>query len=182
MSLLEWLKIWCKFYRIPLFCSTEYPPPPRKLKFRQNFGLWVFSVTDWSTSRKLKFRQILGLWVFSVTEYPPRKLKFGLWVFSVTEYSLPPKNGNLGRSWDFEYFQLQNTPSPPENWNLGKSWDFEYFQLQNAPPPIGKLSVVCYLMWRLSPTRITTRYRCVCDWKTSGSFIICLAAWLCRKQ
>ena len=29
---------------------------------------------------------------------------------------------------------LQNTP-PPENWNLGRSWDFEYFQLQNTPPP-----------------------------------------------
>ena len=69
MSLLEWLKIWCKFYRIPLFCNIEYPPP---------------------------------------------------------------ENGNLGRSWDFEYFQLQNTP--PENWNLGRSWDFEYFQLQNTPP------------------------------------------------
>ena len=33
----------------------------------------------------------------------------GLWVFSVTEYP-PPETWNLGRSWDFEYFQLQNTP------------------------------------------------------------------------
>ena len=74
MSLLEWLKIWCKFYRIPLFCNTEYPPPP-------------------------------------------------------------PENWNLARSWDFEYFQLQNTP-PPENWNLARSWDFEYFQLQNTPPKL----------------------------------------------
>ena len=32
MSLLEWLKFWSKFLRIPLFCSTEYPPPPKKMK------------------------------------------------------------------------------------------------------------------------------------------------------
>ena len=68
-------------------------PPPRKLKFRQILGLWVFSVTEYPPPRKLKFRQILGLWVFSATEYPPpQKLKcrqiLGLWVFSVTEY--PP--------------------------------------------------------------------------------------------
>ena len=45
---------------------------------------------------------------------PPPKLKFsqilGLWVFSITEYPHPPENWNLARSWDFEYFQLQNTP------------------------------------------------------------------------
>ena len=47
----------------------------------------------------------------------------------ILQYRIPPspENWNLGRSWDFEYFQLQNTP-PPENWNLGRSWDFEYFQ------------------------------------------------------
>ena len=27
-------------------------------------------------------------------------------------------------------------PPPPENFNLGRSWDFEYFQLQNPPPKI----------------------------------------------
>ena len=27
---------------------------------------------------------------------------------------LPPGNRNLAWSWDFEYFQLQNTPPPPK--------------------------------------------------------------------
>ena len=65
-------------------------------------------------------------WKFGAnsTEYP----------YSVKQNTPPPqKNWNLARSWDFEYFQLQNTP-PPENWNLARSWDFEYFQLQNTPP------------------------------------------------
>ena len=156
MSLLEWLKIWSKFYRIPLFCNTEYPLP-----------------------QKLKFRQILGLWVFSVTEYPPP----------------PPENWNLGRSWDFEYFQLQNSPPPPSPWKLKFRqilglWVFsvtEYpptppppptpklkfrqilglwvFPVTEYPPPApppdlpnGKLCVVSYHMWRLYPTRITTRF------------------------
>ena len=142
MSLLEWLKIWCKFYRIPLFCNTEYPPPPRKLKFRQILGHFQLQNTpppeNWNLGRSWDF-EYFQLQNTPPPLLPPRKLKFrqilGLWVFSVTEYPPPKKNWNLGRSWDFEYFQLQNTPPPPpENWNLDRSWDFEYFQLQNTPP------------------------------------------------
>ena len=102
--------------------STEYPysviqntpptpPPPRKLKFRQILGLWIFSVTESPPLGTLS--------IFSYRIPPP----LGLWVFSVTEY--PP--------WDFEYFQLQNTPPgtlsifsyripPLTNWCLGRSW------------------------------------------------------------
>ena len=85
-------------------------PPPRKLKFRQILGLWVFSITEYPPSL-LKFRQILGLWVFSITEYPPNFI-FNYWY----------------------------PPSPP---------------LPDLPN--GKLCVVSYHMWRLYPTRITTR-------------------------
>ena len=118
--------------------STEYPdspiqntpPPPKKWKLSEILALWLFNYRippPWKL--KLKFRQILGLWLQNT---PP-----------------PPENWNLGRSWDFEYFQLQNTPTPlpPKNLNLGRSWDFEYFQLQNTPPPenwnldLGTLSV-----------------------------------------
>ena len=103
------------------------------MKFRQILGLWVFSVTEYPP--KLKFRQILGLWVFSVTEYPPPNWNLGRsWDFEYFQLqNTPPEKWNLGRSWDWEYFLLQNTP-PPENWNWGRSWDFEYFQLQNTPP------------------------------------------------
>ena len=120
MSLLEWLKIWSKFYRIPLFWNTEYPPP--------------------LPTKKLKLSEILALWLFSFRIPPPPKLKFrqilALCDFSVSEYPLPSKkNWNLGRSWHFVTFQFQNTPPPPENWNLGRSWHFVTFQFQNTPPP-----------------------------------------------
>ena len=71
------------------------PPPPRKLKFRQILALCDFPVAESPPPRKLKFRQILALCDFSVAEYPP-----------------PPENWNLGRSWQFVIFQLQNTPPP----------------------------------------------------------------------
>ena len=50
MSLLEWLKFWSKFYRIPLFWNTvsEYPPSPENENCQRS---WHFD--------------------FSVSEYPP---------------------------------------------------------------------------------------------------------------
>ena len=107
-----------KFYILPLFCNTEYPPPP-KMKIVRNLGTLTFQLQNTPPSpRKLKFRQILALWLFSVTEYPP-----------------PPGNWNLGRSWHFVIFQLQNTPPPPENWNLGRSWHFDFSVAEYPPPP-----------------------------------------------
>ena len=162
MSLLEWLKFWSKFYRIPLFWNTvsEYLPPPenwnlgrswhfdfsvseyppRKLKFRQTLVLWLFSFRIPPPPRKLKFRQILALWLISFRIPPPRKLKFrqilALWLFS---FRIPPspKNWNLGRSWHFD-FSVSEYPPFPENWNLGRSWYFD-FSVSEYPPPPGKL-------------------------------------------
>ena len=109
--------------------STEYPysaiqntrPPPRKWKLSEILALWLFSCRIPPPPKKnLKFRQILALCQFSVAEYPPpppRKLKFrqilALCEFSVAEYP-PSENWNLGRSWHFVSFQLQNTPPPPK--------------------------------------------------------------------
>ena len=64
MSLLEWLKFWSKFYRIPLFWNTvsEYPLPPRKLKFGQILALWLFSFRippppeNWNLGRSWHFK------------------------------------------------------------------------------------------------------------------------------
>ena len=125
--------------------STEYPysviqntpPPPENWNLGRSWDFEYFQLQN-TPPRKLKFRQILGLWVFSVTEYPPpRKLKFrqilGLWVFSVTEYPPPPENWNLGRSWDFEYFQLQNTP-PPRKLKFRQILGLWVFSVTEYPP------------------------------------------------
>ena len=115
MSLLEWLKFWSKFYRIPLFWNTvsEYPPPPNENCQRS----WHFD--------------------FSVSEYPPPPENWNLgrswhFDFSVSEYP-PPENWNLGRSWHFD-FSVSEYP-PPENWNLGRSWHFDFSVSEYSPPP-----------------------------------------------
>ena len=155
MSLLEWLKFWSKFYRIPLFWNTvsEYPPqmkivrdlgtltfqfqntpPPPQLKFRQILALWLFSFRIPPPLPKMKIVRDLGTLTFQFqnTPLPPPKLKFrqilALWLFSFR--IPPPPNWNLGRSWHFKTFQFQNTPPPP-NLNLVKSWHFKIFQFQN---------------------------------------------------
>ena len=112
-------------------------------KFGANSTEYPYSVIQNTTPppRKLKFSQILGLWEFSITEYPPpENLNLArFWDFEYFQLQNtpppPPENWILARSWEFEYFQLQNT-LPPQNLNLARSWDFEYFQLQNTPPPI----------------------------------------------
>ena len=154
--------------------STEYPysviqntPPPRKLKFRQILGLWVFSVTEypppppenWNLGRswdfeyfqlqntppQLKFRQILALWVFSVTKYPPPQIEI---------------SGDLGTLSIFSY---RIPPPPPKKLKFRQIlalWLFSVTEYPPPPPPHltnGKLCVVSYHMWRLYPTRITTR-------------------------
>ena len=120
-----------------VFSITEYPPPQKNWNLARSWDFEYFQLQNtpppenWNLARswdfeyfqlqntpppipKLKFSQILGLWVFSITEYPPLKIEIsqilGLWVFSITEYPPQSSNWNLGRSWDFEYFQLQNTP------------------------------------------------------------------------
>ena len=114
MSLLEWLKFWSKFYRIPLFWNTvsEYPSPPRKWKLSEILALWLFSFRippppNWNLGRSWHFD-------FSVSEYPPS----------------PQKNWNLGRSWHFD-FSVSEYPPPPENWNLHRSWHFKIFLFHN---------------------------------------------------
>ena len=122
MSLLEWLKIWSKFYSLPLFCNTEYPPPENENC--QKSWHFDFSVAEYPPPRKLKFRHILALCVFSVADSPPTppKLKFrhilALCVFSVAEYPPPNlENSYVDRSWYFVIFQLQNTPPPVHTHN-----------------------------------------------------------------
>ena len=95
MSLLEWLKFWSKFLRIPLLCSTEYPPTKKK---------WKLSECP-SPSR----------------EYPPNENchRVQVWVQntlpkmkivreSKSEYRIPPSNENCQRV----QVRVQNTPSP----------------------------------------------------------------------
>ena len=56
----------------------------------------------------------------------------------ILQYRIPPspENEKCQKSWDFEYFQLQNTPPPPpENWNLGRSWHFDFSFAEYSPPP-----------------------------------------------
>ena len=103
MSLLEWLKFWSKFYRIPLFWNSEYPS--------ENENCQSPSPT--------------------VSEYPPENENCQSESDSFRIPSPPPENWNLGRSWHFKTFQFQNTP-PPENWNLGRSWHFKTFQFQKT--------------------------------------------------
>ena len=159
MSLLEWLKIWSKFYSLPLFCNTEYPPP-KKMKIVRNLGTLTFQLQNTPPPENENCQKS---WHFD---------------FSVADYPPPPEIWNLGRSWHFVIFQLQITPPPrklkfrqilvlcdfsvadypppprklkfrqilalcdfsvadyppPEIWNLGRSWHFVIFQLQITPP------------------------------------------------
>ena len=136
MSLLEWLKIWSKFYSLPLFCNTEYPPPP-KMKIVRNLGTLTSQLqntppslppTFWNlgiswhfvtfqlqiTPPLLEFRHIFALCDFSVADYPPLPLLefrhiLALCDFSVADYP-PSPFWNLGISWHFVIFQLQITP------------------------------------------------------------------------
>ena len=152
MSLLEWLKFWSKFYRIPLFWNTvsEYPPPNENCHRSWHFD---FSVSEYPPPRKLKFGQILALWLYSFRIPPPKKNCQRSWHFdfSVSEY-LPPKIeiwADLGTLT----LQFQNTPP---KWKLSEMlalWLFSFripplpkikivryvgtltFQFQNTPPP-----------------------------------------------
>ena len=124
MSLLEWLKIWSKFYSLPLFCNTESPPPPP--------GKW-------------KLSEILALWLFSCRIPPPPPgnencQKSWHFDFSVAEYPPPPpENWNLGRSWHFVIFQLQIThpppPPPPGKLKLRQIFALCDFSSADYPPP-----------------------------------------------
>ena len=98
------------------FSVSEYPPPPRKLKFRQ----------------------ILALCHFSVSEYPQKNLNLGRsWHFVIFQFqnTPPPKNWHLGWFWHFVTFQFQNTPPPPKM-KIVRDLGSLTFQFQNTPPPI----------------------------------------------
>ena len=162
MSLLEWLKIWSKFYRmIPILKDSFRIPPPRKWKLSESLGTltfqfrrkvppppkieiigrsWHFVTFQFQNSPpppKFKFRQILALCHFSVSEYPPPQLKLrqilAICHFSVSVYP-PPPNWNLGRSWSLCQGVLTVQTVPPPNWNSGRSWHWVTFQFQNVPP------------------------------------------------
>ena len=114
MSLLEWLKFWSKFYRIPLFSNTvsEYPPP--KMKIVRDLGTLTFQFQNTLPPPKIEIWADLGTLTFQFQNTLPP----------------PPENWNLGRSWHFD-FSVSEYPPPPENWNLGRSWHFKTFQFQN---------------------------------------------------
>ena len=110
-----------KFYSLPLFCNTEYPPPPENDNCQKSWHL-----------------------DFSVAEYPPPKndncQKSWHFDFSVAEYPPPPKM-TIVRNLGTLTFQLQNTPPPPpENDNCQKSWHLD-FSVAEYPPP-QKMTIV----------------------------------------
>ena len=131
MSLLECLKFWSKFYRIPLFWNTvsEYPPPPENENCQRS---WHFD--------------------FSVSEYPPPNWNLARswhFDFSVSEYPPPPKI-EFRQILALWLFSFRIPPPPPKRLRLR----FFSFRITGTN---GKLCVASYHMWRLYPARITTR-------------------------
>ena len=155
MSLLEWLKFWSKFYRIPLFWNTvsEYPPPP-KWKLSEILALWLFSfripTPKWKLSEivalwlfsfrippppwKWKLSEILALWLFSFRIPPPRKWKLleilALWLFS---FRIPPRKWKLSEILALWLFSFR-IPPPPKM-KIVRDLGTLTFQFQNTPLP-----------------------------------------------
>ena len=113
-SKLEWLKIWSKFYSLPLFCNTEYPPPENCQKS------WHFD--------------------FSVAEYPPPPPLWKIQISNffpktkseVADYPPPLENPNCQKSWHFD-FSVAEYPPPLKFRHFLVLCDFS---VAEYPPPL----------------------------------------------
>ena len=113
---------WKSFLSLNIRSMWETICDPRPSKARQNFVL------------KLARTPCSGIW-YRTPPPPPMKSwpNLALWVLITTE--LPPPNWNLGRSWQFEFWLLQNTPPPPhpklKSRQILALWVLDYYR----PPP-----------------------------------------------
>ena len=132
-----------KFYSLPLFCNTEYPPPPPENENCQKSWHFDFSVAEYPPPENWNLGRSWHFVIFQLQNTPPpRKLKFRL-ILAFCDFS-PPKM-KIVRNLGTLTFQLQNTPPPKklkfrqilalcdfsvaeyppppkiENWNLGRS-------------------------------------------------------------
>ena len=155
------------------FSVSEYHPPPKK---------------NWNLGRSWHF----VTFQFQNTP-PPQNWNLGRSSHFVTfqfQNTTPPENWNLGRSWHFVTFQFQNTPLPPRKLEFRQifalcdfsvseyhpppPWKLEFrqilalcdFSVSEYPlPPKIEICLASYHMWRLYPTRITTRW--YFEWSSS---------------
>ena len=100
MSLLEWLKFWSKFLRIPVFCSTEYPPPNENCQ-RVQIREFQNTTPKWKLSESPNPR---------VSEYPHQKMKI-VSESKSKSFRIPP-NENCQR---VQIREFQNIPTKNEN-------------------------------------------------------------------
>ena len=104
------------YLRIP---PPPHPPLPWKWTIGQNLALWVLTTQEYPPSIKWKLGQNLALWVLTTQESPP------------------PENGNLVRTWhfDFDYLRIPPNFHFPENEHLVRTWHFEFWLPKNTPLP-----------------------------------------------
>ena len=147
ISLLEWLKFWSKFYRIPLFWNTVSENPPPKMKIVRDWSGWNFgpNSTEYPYS-EIQFQntpppenencQRSWHFDFSVSESPPRKLKFGqilaLWLFS---FRIPPLPRKLKFGQILALCTHPPTPPPsPRKLKFGQILALWFFSFRIPPP------------------------------------------------
>ena len=135
--------------------TLEYPPPP----------FWKTSDLGWpkfSPEYPPQFQKTSDLrWPKFTPEYPPPR-KLQIWDDQSLLWNSPPPISEKNQIWDHQSL-LRNTPP---HFRKLQIWDDQSL-LQNSPPPNENCERVqvrefqnteSYYMWRLYPTRITTRF------------------------